>query len=151
MLPETRGAGDARRHPLHQRSGRDQVQVKFQNVFSLCVRSSFNKKLCYVFRGTFLNTTGLAFSLGIAVAYLVSRISNWPNISKLKWFDICQVGIGNISVEKDKVKSDQVGGATSWRLAGLVPPFVSCVAIPILIIMKVDFPFLLVQPLICLT
>ena len=26
----------------------------------------------YVSRGTFLNTTGLAFSLGIAIAYLVS-------------------------------------------------------------------------------
>ena len=54
----------------------------------------------------------------------------------------------NSSVDKDKVQSDQVGGATSWRLAGLVPPFVSCIAVPILIIMKVDFPFLLVQPLI---
>jgi len=59
------------------------------------------------FRGTFLNTTGLAFSLGIAVAYLI-------------------------------------GGATSWRLAGLVPPVVSCVAIPILIIMK-ESPVFLVK------
>jgi len=58
-------------------------------------------------RGTFLNTTGLAFSLGIAVAYLV-------------------------------------GGATSWRLAGLVPSVVCCIATPILFIMK-ESPVYLVK------
>ena len=59
------------------------------------------------------------------------------------------VGIGNVSVDRYELKSKlrmkhrryvdihQVGGATSWRLAGLVPPGVSCLAIPILIIMKV--------------
>ena len=52
------------------------------------------------------------------------------------------VGIENISVDRYmnlnlNLDLNQVGGATSWRLAGLVPPVVSCVAIPILIIMKV--------------
>ena len=32
---------------------------------------------------------------------------------------------------------EKVGGATSWRLAGLVPSVVCCVATPILFIMKV--------------
>ena len=49
----------------------------------------------------------------------------------------------NLDLKKDIRYVDiyQVGGATSWRLAGLVPPVVSCIAIPILIIMKVVLLF----------
>ena len=70
--------GDARWYPLYQRSGRNKVQVAGSKLsemyldfkvphFKCCVTT--NTK--FVSRGTFLNTTGLAFSLGIAVAYLV--------------------------------------------------------------------------------
>ena len=65
--------GDARWYPLHQRSGGNKVQVADSKLSEMYL--DFRSK-CYVTtkivsRGTFLNTTGLAFSLGIAVAYLV--------------------------------------------------------------------------------
>ena len=66
--------GDACWYPLHQRSGGNKVQVADSKLSEMYFY--FRSKCCVttnkiVSRGTFLNTTGLAFSLGIAVAYLV--------------------------------------------------------------------------------
>ena len=68
--------GDARWYPLHQRSGGNKVQVAASKLSEMYLDFKVPQSKCYVTtkivsRGTFLNTTGLAFSLGIAVAYLV--------------------------------------------------------------------------------
>ena len=47
-----------------------------ETKFRFSDQSFFFEKSSFVSRGTFLNTTGLAFSLGIAVAYLVTRIED---------------------------------------------------------------------------
>ena len=68
--------GDACWYPLHQRSGGNKVQVAASKLSEMYLDFKVPQSKCYVTtkivsRGTFLNTTGLAFSLGIAVAYLV--------------------------------------------------------------------------------
>ena len=68
--------GDACWYPLHQRSSRNKVQVTDSKLSEMYLGFKIPQSKCYVTtkivsRGTFLNTTGLAFSLGIAVAYLV--------------------------------------------------------------------------------
>ena len=68
--------GDARWYPLYQRSSRNKVQVTDSKLSEMYLGFKIPQSKCYVTtkivsRGTFLNTTGLAFSLGIAVAYLV--------------------------------------------------------------------------------
>ena len=68
--------GDARWYPLYQRSGGNKVQVAASKLSEMYLDFKVPQSKCYVTtkivsRGTFLNTTGLAFSLGIAVAYLV--------------------------------------------------------------------------------
>ena len=67
--------GDARWYPLYQRSSGNKVEVvdsKLSEMYlDFKVPQSKYVTTKIVSRGTFLNTTGLAFSLGIAVAYLV--------------------------------------------------------------------------------
>ena len=90
-----------------------------------------------VSRGTFLNTTGLAFSLGIAVAYLVIILNSLLHSPPSSVFGQLTNLIMWIWRKLQFEIVEKVGGATSWRLAGLVPPVVCCVATPILFIMKV--------------
>ena len=68
--------GDARWYPLYQRSSGNKVEVVDSKLSEMYLDFKVPQSKCYVTtkivsRGTFLNTTGLAFSLGIAVAYLV--------------------------------------------------------------------------------
>ena len=83
--------GDACWYPLHQRNSGNKVQVadsKLSEVYfdfrvpqSKCCVTTTTR---FVSRGTFLNTTGLAFSLGIALAYLViilnSLLLTFPSV-----------------------------------------------------------------------
>ena len=64
-------------------------------------------------RGTHLNTTTISSGLGIAMAYLV--------------------------ISSFLLPPPQMGGCMSWRLACLLPPLLTLVALLILVIMKVTF------------
>ena len=90
--------------------------ISYNSEIFLLFCISCHCPLTLLVRGSYLNSTALFSGLGIALAYLV-------NLNMLKVINTKHLF--------------QMGGLMSWRMAALVPPFLICIAIPILVIMKV--------------